>query len=296
MLAVVIAEGVAIALLAVLVLGLLRSHALILRALHELGAGLELEKDAASGGQGSPPGPVAVQIEPGVVPATRSESSRAHDVIGDDLRGRPAQVRLAGGASGAGPTLLAFLTSGCSVCQTFWEELGPDTDTPGDARLVVVAKGSGDESPATLQRLARPGVEVVTSSAAWADYDIPGSPYFVLVEDGVVTGEGSATNWPSVRDLLQQAVDETTHARAAAGRSGPGARDRRGCTGGPRRPEPDRRRAGRGRHPPRPPQPLRAGRPGRRRRGGRPVTAAAVALVVGLPMAVMAAVRATWSP
>lgn len=223
MLAVVIAEGVAIALLAVLVLGLLRSHALILRALHELGAGLELEKDAVSGGQGTPPGPVAVQIEPGVVPATRSESSRAHDVVGDDLRGRPAQVALTGGASGAGPTLLAFLTSGCSVCQTFWEELGPDTDTPGDARLVVVAKGSGDESPATLQRLARPGVEVVTSSAAWADYDIPGSPYFVLVEDGVVTGEGSATNWPSVRDLLQQAVDESAHARAAAGRSGPGA-------------------------------------------------------------------------
>ena len=223
MLVAVIAEGVAIALLAVLVLGLLRSHALILRALHELGAGLELEKDAAAAGHGTPPGPVAVQIEPGVVPATRAESSRAHDVVGDDLRGRPAQVELAGTASGTRPTLLAFLTSGCSVCQTFWEELGPDTETPGDARLVVVAKGSGDESPVTLQRLARPGVEVVTSSAAWADYDIPGSPYFVLVEGGVVTGEGSATSWPSVRDLLQQAVDQSAHARAAAGRAGPGA-------------------------------------------------------------------------
>ena len=226
MLAVVIAEGVAIALLAVLVLGLLRSHALILRALHELGAGLELEKDAAAaapssgGGTAGAPGPVAVQIEPGVVPATRAGSSRALDVVGEDLRGRPAHVELAG--AGAGATLLAFLTSGCSVCLTFWEELGPDTDTPGDARLVVVAKGSAEESPATLARLARPGVEVVTSSGAWVDYDIPGSPYFVLVEDGVVTGEGSATNWASVRDLLQQAVEESAHARAAAGRTGPG--------------------------------------------------------------------------
>ena len=224
MLAVVIAEGVAIALLAVLVLGLLRSHALILRALHELGAGLELEKDAAaaggSGGAAGAPGPVAVQIEPGVVPATRVGSSRALDVVGEDLRGRPSHVELAG--AGAGATLLAFLTSGCSVCLTFWEELGPDTDTPGDAKLVVVAKGSAEESPATLARLARPGVEVVTSSGAWVDYDIPGSPYFVLVEDGVVTGEGSATNWASVRDLLQQAVEESAHARAAAGRTGPG--------------------------------------------------------------------------
>ncbi len=49
MLAAVIAEGVAIVLLGVLVLGLLRSHALILKALHELGAGLELEKEAGTG-------------------------------------------------------------------------------------------------------------------------------------------------------------------------------------------------------------------------------------------------------
>jgi len=226
MLAVVVAEGVAIALLAVLVLGLLRSHALILRALHELGAGLELEKDAAAGtsagaaASGAAPGPVAVQIEPGVVPASRSGSDRATDVVGEDLRGRPVHLELAG--AGSGTTLLAFLTSGCSVCLTFWQELGPDTPTPGDARLVVVAKGRGEESPATLERLARPGVEVVASSGAWVDYDIPGSPYFVLVENGVVTGEGSATGWASVRDLLQQAVDESAHARAAAGRTGPG--------------------------------------------------------------------------
>jgi hypothetical protein len=222
---VVVAEGVAIALLSVLVLGLLRSHALILRALHELGAGLELEKEAADAGHdahggGSGTGPVAVQIEPGVVAGTRSESSTAHDVVGEDLGGRHSVVEVA--APGSPTTLLAFLTSGCSVCLTFWEELGPDTATPADARLVVVVKGRPDESPATLARLARPGVRVVASSAAWADYDIPGSPYFVLVEGGAVTGEGSATSWPAVRDLLQQAVEETAHARELAGRSGPG--------------------------------------------------------------------------
>ena len=222
MLAVVIAEGVAIALLAVLVLGLLRSHALILRALHELGAGLELEKEAGEAGhQPAATGPVAVQIEPGVVPATRSESSAAHDVIGEDLQGRHTVVEVAG--TDAPTTLLAFLTSGCSVCLTYWEELGPDTPTPAGARLVVVVKGRADDSPSALAKLARPGVRVVASSAAWADYDIPGSPYFVLAEGGVITGEGSATSWSAVRDLLQQAVEESAHARAAAGRTGPGA-------------------------------------------------------------------------
>ena len=223
MLAVVIAEGVAIALLAVLVLGLLRSHALILPARPELGAGRALEREVAAdeGASGGSAGPVPVQIEPGVVPNTRAESATAHDVVGTDLAGRPQLVEVASAATR--PTLFAFLTSGCSVCLTFWDELGPDTATPGGSRLVVVTKGTKDESPATLARLARPGLEVISSSGAWVDYDIPGSPYFVLVEGGVVTGEGSATSWPAVRDLLGQAVDESAHARAAAGRTGPGA-------------------------------------------------------------------------
>lgn len=225
---VVVAEGVAIALLGVLVLGLLRSHALILRALHELGAGLELEKEVAdAGGSGhddhdhAPPGAVPVQIEPGVVPGRTDASNAAHDVIGEDLSGRHSVVEV--GSTGSTPTLLAFLSSGCSVCQTYWDEFGPDTATPADARLVVVTKGRPDEAPATLARLANPGVRVVASSAAWADYDIPGSPYFVLVEDGIVTGEGSATSWPQVRDLLEQAVEQTAHARLLAGRTGPGS-------------------------------------------------------------------------
>lgn len=229
--------GLAIALLGVLVLGLLRSHALILKALHELGAGLELEKEAsahtdhAHDDATASVGPVPVSIEPGVTPPTRKASSRAHDVLGEDLEGRPAVLELAAangsqdaanGTDDGRPTLLAFLTSGCSVCLTFWQELGPDTETPGGARLVVVTKGVPDESARTLARLARPGLEVVASSGAWLDYDIPGSPYFVLVEDGVVTGEGSATSWPAVRDLLGQAVDESAEARARAGRAGPG--------------------------------------------------------------------------
>ncbi|QIM21480.1 hypothetical protein G7075_10645 [Phycicoccus sp. HDW14] len=221
---VVVAEGVAIALLGVLVLGLLRSHALILKALHELGAGLELEQEAAAAGTAGhdgPPGAVPVQIEPGVVPATRPASSASFDVVGQDLEGRHAVVEVAGPASPT--TLLAFLTSGCSVCLTFWDELDGDTVAPAGARVVVVVKDTPDESPAVLAKLARPGTRVVASSAAWSDYDVPGSPYFVLLEQGVVTGEGSATSWPAVRDLLQQAVDETSHARTAAGRTGPGA-------------------------------------------------------------------------
>lgn len=222
MLAAVIAEGVAVVLLGVLVLGLLRSHALILKALHELGAGLELEKDAGTGvttaTTGGSPGPVPVELENGVVPATRKDSTRAHDIVGTDLERAERSVTVTTPGS---RTLLAFLTSGCSVCQTFWEEFQQGVDVPGNGRLQVVAKGLEEESVPSLRSLAG-DVPVVQSSAAWVDYDIPGSPYFVYVEDGRVTGEGSATTWPQVRDLMAQGVSDSEDARAAAGRTGPG--------------------------------------------------------------------------
>ncbi|CCH79256.1 hypothetical protein BN12_410013 [Nostocoides japonicum T1-X7] len=206
MLTAVVAEGVAIVLLGVLVLGLLRSHALILKALHELGAGLELEREAgASSGQGT--GPVHVDIEPGVVRAERppSASATAPDVVGRTLDGAARAVRVTEAGS---RTLLAFLTSGCSVCATFWDAFADPVAVPGGAGLVAVVKGDAEESPSALRRLAPPALDLVRSDEAWADYDVPGSPYFVLVEAGRIVGEGSASTWPQVRDLLGQAVED----------------------------------------------------------------------------------------
>ena len=65
MTAAVVALGAAVVLLAVLVAGLLRSHAEILKALHELGAGLDLDAK----------GPVPVTID-GVTTPRRDEPLR----------------------------------------------------------------------------------------------------------------------------------------------------------------------------------------------------------------------------
>ncbi len=50
------------------------------------------------------------------------------------------------------------------------------------------------------------------SSAAWTDYQVPGSPYFVLVDgtEGRVRGEGTGANWDQVKNLLRQADDDAS--------------------------------------------------------------------------------------
>lgn len=189
--AVLVIEGIAIILLAILVVGLLRSNADVLRALHELGA-----------------------TENGATAPTRrhqhaapEREGTAPDVTGSTLSGSAIHVGVAGAQH---PTLLAFLSTGCSACVGLWDGLktGVGRIGPDDTRIVVVAKGPEAESESKLRELAPDGVSLVQSTEAWFDYEVPVSPYFVLVDgpSGSVIGEGSAGSWGQVSSLMTQAL------------------------------------------------------------------------------------------
>jgi hypothetical protein len=188
MLAAVIAEGVVIALLALLVTGLLRSHADILRALHDIGAGVAPDEPARATHTSTSTGTVAT------------------DIAGVDTDGAATAIAVTGTDH---DTLLAFLSSGCTTCQPFWEAFNAGVDVPGNARLVVVTQTH--ESESRIRELAGDGLVVVASDEAWESYDVPGSPHFVYVDGatGRITGEGTGPDWASVRNLLGQAVDDS---------------------------------------------------------------------------------------
>lgn len=195
MTALIIGQLIAIVLLGVLVAGLLRSHAEILRRLHDAGLG--------EGTDGTP-----LQTIEGVAAPRRRAGRHAADIAGETPQGSPVAVSL-----NRGRHLVAFLSSGCSVCAEFWDAFSGEFSVPGgDGRLLIVTKGADAESPGEVARLAPSGTRVVMSSAAWADHRIPVSPYFLLVEDGAVVGEGSAATWDQVEGLLSQAVADTSTA------------------------------------------------------------------------------------
>ena len=202
MLALVIGEGIVLLLLALLVAGLLRSHAEILRALHDLGAGVDPGETRA-----------ARTRTPSTGAGLTKGDSAAADIVGLDLTGATASVSVVGAKH---DSLLAFLSTGCSTCQTFWDAFRDGVTLPGATRLVVVVQD--EESEARLRQLAGSQLEVIASSKAWESYEVPGSPHFVHVDGptGRVTGEGTGPDWPSVRALLMQAADDRA-ARAVAG-------------------------------------------------------------------------------
>jgi hypothetical protein len=192
--AVVTVETLLLVLLVLLVGGLLRSHAEILRRLDEL-----------------QPGGTATA-------APARTATAAHDVSGVTLAGDAMHVGVTRPGSA---TLLAFLTSGCGTCARFWEAFAdPRTRLPEGVGLVVVTKDASHESAVRLRELAPSGVRVVMSSRAWADYDVPASPYFVHVDGrGQLSGEGTAQRFDQVLSLLTDAEDDIAGGEGSAERA-----------------------------------------------------------------------------
>lgn len=219
--AALVALTLVVAVLSLLVLGLLRSHADILRRLHRLDGGEEGAGDDAGARAASVPRSGARTVGrdefttfPEVIaPPERDGFTESRDLIGVGVDDDALTVRV---TEVEHRTLVAFLSSGCLTCQRFWDAFAKPQKLglPRDVRPVIVTKGPDQESPAKVADLAPPKVPVVMTNDAWVAYDVPGSPYFVLVDgrSGEVQGEGTGIDWPQVKGLLTQITDDASYA------------------------------------------------------------------------------------
>lgn len=206
---VLVVDTLLIAVLTLLVVGLLRSHAELLRRT----SGTPSEPTFSAPQSAAPES--RRTVEPRLLPPLRSEETPASDVSGSTLDRGVDKVAVASKRD----TLLAFLSSGCLTCKPFWDGLNDvEGRLPGDARLVVVTKDPAYESPSRLRELAPPDTRLIMSSQAWQDYKIAMSPYFIHIEgrSGRVASEGSAMSWDQVISLLRDAVDDYQSLREEA--------------------------------------------------------------------------------
>ncbi len=201
--------AVVVALLALLVAGLLRSHAAILRRLHE--AGIDLDGAALPI---LPTDPVTADQPSTPRPNDAATGRAAADLAGVTPSGDPVTVAVVGRRH---DTSLLFLSADCATCEPFWGAVGDGraaaTSTP-EHRLVVVTRDPADDLAGTIAR--RPAdVPVVMSSRAWHDYEVPGSPYVVQVDgaSGRVTGEGTSADWDQLQALATRGRAEAPPAR-----------------------------------------------------------------------------------
>jgi len=177
-----------------LIAGLLRSHAEILRRLPlEPSSVIDSALQGVNSRSSDPPSSNVVV---------------AMDISGVDLDGRETSVVVSGRSR---HLLLGFLTSGCGLCQDFWQALkSGEARVPESVDLALITKDREDESLSKLRSQAPVGVPIVMSTAGWEAHNIPVNPYFVLVDgsSGRILGEGAARAWDQVVSLLQDAIEE----------------------------------------------------------------------------------------
>jgi hypothetical protein len=199
---VVVVETVILAVLTVLVAGLLRAYGSVLARLHRLDGGV----DAQTGPRPFTLRPAAAS---GPAPQAPTEFGPAHDIDGETLTGELVHARVVGVDH---DTVLLFLSSGCASCAVFWDELRGPVPLPAHARLLVIPQSPADESVAALAAVAPSGVDVVLSSQAWRDYEVPGAPHVVFVHgpNGRIRGEGTGQSLRQVAELLARATGDAS--------------------------------------------------------------------------------------
>lgn len=203
MAAVLAIDTTLVVLLTVLVAGVLRSHAEILRA-------VRVYADPADQGvvEAGTPG----EFQPtGIVEAL--------GLVGQRIDGSGVEVPL--WSKDDRDTVLAFLSTGCVSCETFWNTFGGTRDLgfESDTRVIIVAKDLEEESRGRLRRWAPAHHELVLSSRAWRDYRIPQSPYFIYIRgaDARLVGEGSAGTWSQVLKMMGEAAEDNLSDEALDG-------------------------------------------------------------------------------
>jgi hypothetical protein len=176
--AAVVALAVAVALLGILVASMRRAQAGLGRRLDELSGSMPLQGPAAP-------------------PRASLVGRPANPPVGVDVAGETFEVRW----DRQRRDVVAFLTSGCSTCRPFWDELAGGPPALGGAGLVVVTPDPSTESRRTIAAMAPPGLRVVMSSAAWIAYGVRGAPWFAVVDNGIVVAEGRADTWVELQRL-----------------------------------------------------------------------------------------------
>ena len=122
-----------------------------------------------------------------------------------DLDGRPVSV----GGPGRGQLIL-FVSPGCPVCREVLPGLGAAAGASGLSPLVI-SDGAGPEGPPHAN-----GAPVVADPALAETFQVPGTPYAVVLDEaGVVRAKGTVNNLEQMEGLV-----ETGRRRVAEDRGG----------------------------------------------------------------------------
>jgi hypothetical protein len=205
-----VAEIVGLGLLAALCVGLLRTNASLTRRVDALEIAAERTRRRQSAGSRTETSQESTMESSVGGGADDDDEGGLVSLDGTSPDGRPLSVDL----QGDDPQLIAFLSTSCGICTSLWERMqsGALAAESPQLRSVVVTKSASLEDTDRVQELTGAGdVPTVMSTQAWEDYEIPGSPYFLLVggDPRDVIGEGPVSGWADLSAIVGRLARST---------------------------------------------------------------------------------------
>jgi hypothetical protein len=153
-----------------------------------------------------PPAEILRRLRP-IPTYTDHPTTTPHDIAGVTPDGGACRVDV---VEAAAPILLLFLSAACLGCRDLWDGLpGLHAGLAGAARLAVVTRSPGEESPEAIAALAGDapvalGIDLVMSSQAYRDYRVGGPPFLTVADARRVRTESVA--W-GLEQTLRTALD-----------------------------------------------------------------------------------------
>ena len=211
MVALVLVLTFVVLLLGVLVAGLLRSHADILKALHDLGAGV-----------GDPSAPGLDDHGHATARTTQRVPCPCHSEWDHRCRANVMPSRRPPSPASR-PAVMRWPCRSRVMTSSPWlrsspraARRAPDSGGPAEAARDRPPRrhppAGGDQGPEfeipdEVRAKAPERLAVIMSTEAWGDYEVPGSPFFVLVDGATARriGEGVAHHFSQVAELVRRA-------------------------------------------------------------------------------------------
>ena len=97
--------------------------------------------------------------------------------------------------------LLVFSSTHCSACAEMYSYLRAFSEGRKDVRVVMISLGPSEENRQLVEK-QRFGFPVLTwDETVGQDYKVPGTPFFYVIEKGVIVGKGYAGSLATLEAL-----------------------------------------------------------------------------------------------
>ena len=155
-----------------------------------------------------PPAEILRRLRP-IPTYTDHPATTPHDVVGVTPDGSACRIDV---VEAAAPVLLLFLSAACLGCRDLWEGMHElHAGLAGAARLVVVTRSPGEESPEEIAALAgdaplTEGIDLVMSTQAHRDYRVAGPPFLSLAAADRVRTESVAWGVEQTLETARRAL------------------------------------------------------------------------------------------